>query len=257
MNKLLFLVIGIVSLAFTITVLQSKDATSSQDTVAIPIVPTISQDQISSDTVVAVTFDILWALSDYYHSTLDNGNQDFENLEFMSTLLNHKKNLESGNLQIKKYLNSPNEIIKISTEGMTTGALSVIAAIDELIQVLRDIDQYDLSQLSEVEYAFAKYLSDSKEGYKLIVISAPQITSLMFEPTKTKNPTGKIPYTISKEERTKILDEIDRLFGDELEKYKADVKRGVGSYNSIIFSINSIYNNLAPETYEEAESLIK
>jgi hypothetical protein len=130
---------------------------------------------------------------------------------------------------------------------MTTGSKKVIEANNELINYMRS------GQTTDFEYAVATYTSNQKEGYKFISISAPQITGLMFEPAKSENPSGRIPYTISDAERKRLLKEIERLFGEDLKNYRAGIAAQTGSYNAILFSVDAIQNNLAPNTYEEAK----
>lgn len=180
---------------------------------------------------------------------------DDELLDMMNELMNNVKCLQEGDAFIKKYSKSDNEVIRVTSEGMFTGSKVVQVSTNNLIQYLRQIDENDPSTWADLKYRVAKYLSDNKDGYKLIAISAPQITSLMWEPPKTDNPTGKIPYTITKEERKTILREIDRLFKEDLEKYELDLKRDAESFDAIIFAVRAIKNNIAPDTYEEAEQL--
>lgn len=229
---------------------QEKSAPGAATTEVKQLEPSLNS--VSTDRVVELAMDVLWTLDAYYVSTQTSVGKADSIAEIMTQLLNDNSYLKEGNVTIEKYLNDDNEIIKLTTDGMIIGSKTVIEANNTLVNFLRNMDQYDLSQLGELEYAIAKRSSAQKEGYKLIAISAPQMTSLMFEPAKTKKPTGKIPYTLSRKDRTRLLDEIDRLFGEDLKKYRADVESKSNDYNAILFSVDAIRNNLLPETYEEA-----
>jgi hypothetical protein len=189
----------------------------------------------------------LQALSNYYASTQSEITEYSDTVDIMTAMLNSNKYLKSGNNYMEKYLKDTNEVTQVVAQGMTTGADGVIKANNKLLEFLRSNEQVDY------EYAIATYLSDQKDAYKIISTSAPWVTSLIFEPAKSENPSGKIPYTISDAERKRLLKEIERLFGDDLEDYRAGVKAQTGKHNVILFSVDAIYNRIAPETYEEAK----
>lgn len=202
--------------------------------------------------VVDITINVLFALNNYYFATQESIDEDGDFIKIMTSFLNQNKYLETGNSSIKSYLNSTNEVIEVTAKGMTMGANQVIKANNDMVQDIRNIDLNDSQAVQKLQYSVAKYLSDQKEGYRLITISAPQISNLIFESAKTKNPSGKIPYKITKEQRTQILDEINRLFGEELRKYPKGYNVQTRSYNSILVAVDAIQKNLIPETYEEA-----
>lgn len=212
---------------------------------------------LPEDKVVNFATDVLWALDDYYMSTQNQLSDESQMVDYMTDLLNQRKYLESGNILIEKYLNDQNEVIKVTSLGMITGSKKIINAGDELLQFLRRSDPNNPDQLSEYEYSIAKYISDEKEGYKLISISAPQMTLLMFKGAETKNPTGKIPYKISLESRERLLQVIDKHFSDALKEYWSNVTNKSGKYNAVILAVNGIRNNILPETYEESEKLVR
>lgn len=201
---------------------------------------------------VSATINVLQALDNYYVSTQSNITDASQVAEIMTSLLNSNRYLNNGNVYVKEYLNDPGDSAGISEQalylaasGMTTGSNQVVAANNGFIDFMRKDDATDLN------YAIATYQSKQKEGYSLIATSAPQIAYLFWEPAKTENPTGPIPYKISKAERKQILDEIERLFGDDLRDYQQNAKL-TGQYNSILFAVDAIRERLLSETYEEA-----
>lgn len=240
-------VIGIVLVIAVINLFQGENNPPKGSTFQ-PL-PTSIQSQTASNSTVDITLDVLQALDNYYVATQDEITENSEIVDIMTALLNANKHLESGNGYMKKHLNDTNEVVQLVAKGMTTGAEKVIQANNEFIDFMRS------GGLVDSDYAAAKYSSDQKEGYKLISTSAPWVTSLIFEPAKSENPSGKIPYTISNTDRKRLIREIDRLFGNDLKKYRADVKAKTGKYNAVIFSVDEIYNRIAPETYEEAREI--
>lgn len=208
--------------------------------------------QPSEDTIT-VTLDILNALNYYYYATQEPIDENGDFIKNMTALLNQNKYLETGNSMIKKHLNNPNEVIELAVKGTTAGSDQVIKANNEMVQAIRNIDVNNPRAAQNLEYAVAKYISDQKEGYRMITVAAPQISYLHFEPAKSENPSGKIPYRITKEERIRILNEINRLFGDDLKKYPKGYDAQAKNYNSILVAVYAIQKNLIPETYEEAK----
>lgn len=249
-TKPLLIVIGLLIAIGVLSFFQG-DRNAPKNSMVVQIDSPAPQFQRTSDKTVDLAFDILQALSNYYVATQNELNEGSEIVDIMAALLNANKYLESGNVYMEKYLNDSNEVIQVTAQGMVKGANKVIQANNEFINFMRS------DQVTDYEYASANYLSNQKEGYKFISIAAPQFTLLVFEPAKSENPSGKIPYTISETDRKRILKEIERLFGDNLRSYRADVKAKAGKYNAILFSVDAIYNNLVSETYEEAKKIQK
>jgi len=210
---------------------------------------TSPEKEIFSDELISITFDVLQALSFYHLASIDTSLGGDDLVAIMTELMNDSRHLRSGNSFVEKYTNHQNEIIKLTAQGMILGSQGVIKANDNLLQFLRSLDQQSGS-ISEVKYQMATFLSSQKESYGVITISAPQITALMFGPAKSDNPTGAIPYTISKEQRSRLLKEIERLFGEELRKEKINAKK-TDQYNAILVAVQGIQRNLLPDTYED------
>jgi hypothetical protein len=205
--------------------------------------------KVSSDELISITFDVLRALNSYHLASVDTSLGGDDLVAIMTELMNDSRHLRSGNSFVEKYTNHQNEIAKLTAQGMILGSQGVIKANNSLLEFLRSLDQQSGS-ISEVEYQMATFLSSQREGYGLITISAPQITGLMFEPAKSDNPTGAIPYTISKEQRNRLLREIERLFGEDLRKEKIDAQK-TGQHNAILFAVQGIQTNLLPDNYED------
>lgn len=250
-NTVLTVVVVVIILLLILGIAGSSgsDSTSTADTTS------NSSEQPSSsldaDNKVDATLSVVSALDYYYLSTQNDLNDDSQIVDHMTSLLNQNNHLETGTRAISRFTNSSNEIIKLTATGMKEGADIVTEANNELVQFLRSIDPNGASQDSETEYAIANYVAKQKKGYQLIAISAPQVTSLLFKPASSENPSGEIPYTISREDRARILEEIDRLFAENLREYNDSIKNGTNSYNSILFAVEAIQHNLKYDTYEQ------
>ncbi len=71
----------------------------------------------------------------------------------------------------------------------------------------------------------------------------------MFLPKGKHEQTGPIAYTVTKGERSSVLEEIDRQFGDELAAEDRGERRD--DHSAIVLAVKFIRDNLQPETYEE------
>ncbi|OGK43423.1 hypothetical protein A2956_02445 [Candidatus Roizmanbacteria bacterium RIFCSPLOWO2_01_FULL_37_57] len=201
--------------------------------------------------------DYLNALNNFYVASIIEPDQDSDTIEIevMRNFLNQNQYLQDGINNIINYTKDPNEIIKLSSLGMVTGAQRIIATNNVTIQTLKSIEEEEFSQ-GDMNLAIATHLSEVKEGYKMIAISAPQIGYLIFEPAKSKNPSGKIPYKITKTERNKLIEEINRQFGEDLHQDVLMGKAGEDR-NAILFAVSNIRDYLVPNTYEEVKLLAK
>lgn len=197
------------------------------------------------------SLDVLHALNEYYYSTQNNITETSEIDEIMSASLDAIRYLDTGDNFIRDETNSKDKVVYLVANGIIKGSKKVKEANTEFINFLRAGNLYDS------EYAAASFRSKQKEGYLLISTAAPQVAYLYFEFAKSENPSGPIPYKIPKEEITLILNEIERLFGEEVRDYQKYLQNPAGSYNAIIFSVNAIRNRLLPETYEQANTLIE
>lgn len=196
---------------------------------------------------VEVILDVLEALNYYNFSTESVTNFD-DVTSLITDLMNAKKHMQTGDRFVQEYTDYPNEYISVTALGMITGSSMIQESTEKLIQYLRKVNENDPSTYSDLQYQVARYLSDNKEGFSLIATSAPQVTALLWEPAQSDNPSGAIPYKVSKQERQRVLDSIDELFAEDLEEYYSSTD----NFNSMIFAVDEIKKNIEPDTYEEA-----
>jgi len=245
------IIIGIIAILLVGGALFVVSNNSSEDLSSPTIADTAGVVEVDfSEELVDITLDILSALNNFHFASLDNIIGDFNKVSFMTELLNDTKLMQLGISTMTPHLNNSDEVIVLTARGMVVGASAVIDANNQLVEDLRTNALATENDLLDLEYSMSVFLSSQKEGFKLITISAPQITGLMFEPATSDNPTGAIPYTISKQQRSRIVGEIKRLFADDIEQDKLNYQT-TGTYNSMILSVESIRDNLVADTYEE------
>lgn len=210
---------------------------------------------VTAATTKDFTMDVLQAMHYYYFSTQGQTAEGEDSItvlvNMMSSTMDSIQRLESGNAVMATHLESTNEPMNLIAKSMTTGSNIVILTENNFINYLKDIDATDVNSFGDVEYQLAKRNSGEKEGYTMITLAATQVGYLFFDPAESDNPSGPIPYKITKQERESILKEIDRLFGEELKEYEGTTD----DVNTIIFGVDSIKNMLLPDTYEEADEL--
>ncbi len=206
-----------------------------------------SMTSVKDTDTVSVILGVLDALDNYNFAISDTSTSE-DITAWLIQLMNSKKRMQQGDVFIRPYLQNADEYISTTASGMIIGSKMVQDSTDNLIQYFRKIDENDPSSYSDLKYQVAKYLSDNKEGFMLIAQSAPQVTSLLWQPATSKNPSGPIPYTVSKSDRQKILDTINDKFETDLKLFKSSTD----NFNSIIFAVNAIKNNVEPDTYEQS-----
>lgn len=234
----------------------NESVTSSSivtDDQALNIRPEATTQGKKENNVVEVIDDFLIALENiYFASTYTEVSADSVQVDTLRNLMRQNDFLSRGKDQISKYLSNDDEYISTVAEGITQGASAVIEANNKQITFLRNNDVLNVDT-SELQYQVANYLNAQKKGYELIFISSPFLIYVVGSPAKNENPTGEIPYKISREERQKVLNRIDQLFGDGFQQLEAD--RAVGrDMNAIMLGVENLRNNLSYNTYEEASA---
>lgn len=208
-----------------------------------------------NDNVLNYTMDVLNALNSYYLATItypDENNSDVLSATIFS-YMEQNRYLTDGNSDISSCVKDKSKIIQIVCGGMTMGATQIIRANETMISFLRNIDPSDPKISQEVSYRIAENLSSQKEGYKNIYIYAPQIGLLYFKPAQTENPTGEIPYLVTKDERTAILKEINNRFASYIKEDDLNHTK-TGNSNATLMAVKQIKSYLVNDTYEQASS---
>lgn len=250
--KAIFLVIA--AIVGLVVLTSNKAGTRTQNSPASLISPSPTQ-TYSKDAPnkVDASLDVLTALSYYYLAGTNTSTyQDPDVMtQAITTLLKQNENMKNGNAFVQKYVNDPNTVISLSAEGMTLGSNQVIKANNDFINYIRTANLNDSNFNQNLSYAVAKHNTDRESGYKTILVSAPQISSLYYDYPKQKNPTGAIPYLLSPSDRKLIINKMNTLFGDLLKQFPKGYDSSTDTYDSILVAVDSIRKNIVPETYEE------
>lgn len=210
---------------------------------------------IRNENILSYTESVLNALNSYYLATItypDENNSDVLSATMFS-YMEQNRYLNDGNGYLSSCLKDKSKIIQMVCGGMTLGANQVIKANETMISFLRNIDPSDPKISQEVSYRIAENLSSQKEGYKNIYIYAPQIGYLYFKPAQSENPSGEIPYLVTKEERETILNGIKSRFSGYIKEDDLNHAK-TGSSNAIILAVKQIQSYLIHDTYEQSNS---
>lgn len=207
----------------------------------------------SSYDTVNVTLSMLSALSYFYLTDEKDITKADDNLvSINSNLMEQNRYLKAGIDEISNLGEHKDDVVELSYKGTILGASQIMKANNDLLEFFRTVDQSDPKLEQEASYRLAEYSSSVKEGYKNIFIYAPQIVSLYWKPAENDNPTGPIPYTLSKEDRARLLKDIDNLFADYI---KQDDQNYITTktHNAILLAVKQIRDNLKPDNYEDIE----
>lgn len=204
------------------------------------------------DNTLGITMQVLTALSNFYMASQKDIAYAQDNMfSITSNLMEQNRYLKYGIDGLSDLTTHKNELVNLIGKGMSTGAMELSIANGELLNIIKTIDETGADDFS---YQLAEYATKQKEGYRTIYISAGQIGYLLFRPAETDNPTGAIPYKISKQDRDDILEEIDSLFGDAFKEDEINYRK-TQTHNAILSVVKTIRGFVEGDTYEEANAL--
>lgn len=208
-----------------------------------------AQDEIiRSGEMRTIAFDFLHALNAFKLTVhMDDPHRSTNDVELMTEMMNDNRWMAEGVSLLRKYKGHRNESVRVAAEGTILGAETAKKANTDMLAIMRK----GRVTPEELNYQVALYTSRQKEAYRAIYIFAPSITAVMFRPKEKPEQAGPIAYTISKPDRVAILEEIDRLFGDELAAEERGERKD--RHNAIVIAVQAIRKNLVADTYEELE----
>lgn len=212
--------------------------------------------ELSEQQIVDVTEETLNILHDTYVVTQDlssGNNPDSSSalvMGMMTESLRDKSQLGLLIPRAQKLATSDNDVVQLIGKSMVVCFLGLSNAETTLVTFLRSFDTTN-PNLPEFEYQISAYNASEKEAFKMMALGTGQLSSLFWKPAESEHPTGAIPYRISKENREKLLAEIDRLFKDDILADEENHAK-TGNTNVVIFIVKSYIDNLKFDTYEES-----
>ena len=208
--------------------------------------------ELNDDQIYDIYVDYLYSLQFFYEISTYNIDQVDDLSDLESTFKDNIKKAQLGVEAIKKYSNNDIEELQLASSGIMLGAEALIKGHNMVIDYLESTDPLEMD-INEFDQLLTDALALNKEGFISIMISAPQIAYITYNPPEFENPTGNIYYTISKTTRNKILSKINSLFGEAIDRQQFEVELG-GDYNAILIAVENLKTNLEFDTYEELNS---
>lgn len=191
---------------------------------------------------------------------LEEDSKEGNNLtEMMSRAMISNNRLKEAKNRIKPYSRSKDEVISTVVKGFNVGIDLLIDCNNRFIKNVRKLSNAQkVEDLKDIQYDAAKIKTQNREAWETIGKSATLTWPVYIKYAKTENPVGAIPFKISDKERMALIDEIDSMFGDQLNKFyqhRIAVERGEKGNPEdqtwLIFGVYSIRKMLSGETYEE------
>lgn len=212
-------------------------------------------------------FSSIWSLLDALHfldwgSSYELSESDEEIHQMLTKLMNQNAKYKDAANSMKEYINEKDEYISLVAKGISGGALGLISANNKIIDKLRKLDNDDPEGLKDIAYTIAETNVEKKKAWEAILLSAGWSLPVIIEyPSKTEEPTGKIPFKISAKDREILIKRIDKLFAEKLKRYKNFLELSQQGKETnpqdstyIIAGVDKIREYLVTETYEEAEA---
>jgi hypothetical protein len=179
-------------------------------------------------------------------------------VETMTNLMTQNAKFEQAKAMVADYSHEKEERYSTTSKGMVVGMEMHIEANNTTLDMLRRVSNSDLSALKNFDYEAAKINDKHKQAWEMLSTASMFVIYSIVQPAASSNPTGQVPFRISERERVELLQQLDKLFADDLKKYYAyrgSVKKGLkGNPNDqtwVIFAVDRIRDTLSAKTYEE------
>ena len=195
---------------------------------------------------------ILNALGSYYlasNTFPDETNEDPYSAVLFS-FMEQNRFIAQGSNFVASCSKDSNEIVQLACGGIILGGTQITTANNTLLNFLRNLDLGDPKLSQETSFRLAENISAQKEGYKNVYVYAPQIGYLYFKGATSDNPTGPIPYLLTKEERDILIKEIDSRFGDYIKEDEINYKK-TGNHNAVLGAVKQIKSYIVDDNYPQ------
>lgn len=218
-------------------------------------------------------FDFLEALNFYSKSAdalFSMPNSKNFRVEMMVKLLDSNRYIKNGNDILHSSIHKLEEnkmpsihtLIALDTfQNLISYFEQILDSNTQLLQFMRS-ESNQKNNSSERDYAFAQHITALKENSNKAVESAVKMKyflhSWRYEEDEEGNPKGKIPFSITLTQRKEVLDEIETLFGNNIDREIKDryCRFGEGSsrFDSESLLIVKIFQiTLEADTFEQVK----
>lgn len=105
--------------------------------------------------------------------------------------------------------------------------------------------------MADFSLKMGKLYSERKSSMDVLIQSYGMSLYTLVKSTTAENPSGQIPFNLTKEERKQVFGELDRKFKDLINDYQVMKTTKQGSVNIMAVPVVYLWQILQCETYEE------
>ncbi len=167
---------------------------------------------------------VLQSLHQYYiffETEQDVSSDNLDNVGLMTFFLEQNQHMVTAQTFIKPYISQGNSLINTIANILWDAYERLKQLNINAVNALKDGANGKVGKQGDTDYIVAKMISDKKEAGRKIFIAVGNMVSLYVDFNVPDNQRkGPLQYLISKEERKAILDQINQLFADPLNKYE-------------------------------------
>lgn len=151
---------------------------------------------------------------------------------------------------ISSFQNEQNKDVKNAAAMVYMSTNLLRQHLSEFIKFLSE--EHVSATQAEIDDSGAKILADLHADWKLLTESIAFDTYVLIDPAKEHDPSGPLPFHISKDERKWLQAHINQLFGEQIKIYREGKKRGEQpDLSAVVFGVMVIDNLLRSETYAD------
>jgi hypothetical protein len=236
--------LGIIVL-LTLLVLMGSDTNSSESLATIETEEEKSIDEMIGEPLteaelVSVVEDFLDIYQQLYYisqdDSLDAQTDSAIIASFLTEAMNDKNKLSNLYPKISRLVQHPNLMVRGNAASLSIGVNKLLATQEGFISYLRTVNPNTVD-IAEFQYQFSLIDTETKDAYFTIIEGSTAMNLAFFEINSDgEDVAGEI--LIGTKSQQRLLDEIDRLFGDIFVEHEV-WRKETGGTNAIVFVVQS------------------
>ena len=188
-----------------------------------------------------------------------------DTMKMLTDLMIQNNKFKEAQDFISQHINNDDPGISTISKGISVGIDLLIDANEQALNILEDIAKRNIKGLADHKVKLAKIQAQKKLGWDTIYQAASFGPYVIWDMTlEPKDKKGPVVFRITPEEINDLLIRIDRLFGDDINKFhtarklqKEKKKHDPEDINSLIMGVIVIRDSLSVKNYGDRSSSLK
>jgi hypothetical protein len=143
-----------------------------------------------------------------------------DTMNMLTDLMIQNNKLKEAQSFLSQHINNDAQDISAISKGIYVGIEYLIDANEQGLDILEDVAKKNIKGLADHEVKLAKIQAQRKLGWDTIYQAASLSPYMIWDMTlDPKDKKGPVVFTITPEEKNDLLIRIDRLFGNDINKF--------------------------------------